>query len=151
MRWLLVPILLVAGLVALARPSGGEAGGPTVAVDLTEYEIDVSRSELRAGKVRFETRNLGKIEHELLVIKTDLPADRLPLGLNGPSIKMSGKLILGTPHEHRAADHDALRKRHIQPGRARRDTVDLEPGRYVLLCNLPGHYQAGQRTSLVVR
>ena len=27
----------------------------------------------------------------------------------------------------------------------------LEPGRYVLFCNLPGHYEAGQRAKLVVR
>jgi uncharacterized cupredoxin-like copper-binding protein len=150
MRWLLVPIALIAGLVTLALPSGGEAGAPAVAVRLAEYTVAVDKTEVNAGTVRFETVNEGKIEHELLVLKTDTPADKLPLGLEGPALKLSGELILGTPHRHEDLA-DQLRSRHIQPGRARRDTVELAPGRYVLLCNLPGHYESGQRAALVVR
>lgn len=29
-------------------------------------------------------------------------------------------------------------------------TLDLQPGRYELLCNLPGHYRAGMYTELTV-
>ena len=29
-------------------------------------------------------------------------------------------------------------------------TVDLEPGHYVLFCNLPGHYRLGMRSDFEV-
>jgi uncharacterized cupredoxin-like copper-binding protein len=31
-----------------------------------------------------------------------------------------------------------------------RATLDLEPGTYTFLCAIPGHFQAGQRGTLVV-
>jgi hypothetical protein len=38
----------------------------------------------------------------------------------------------------------------VKAGIVKQFTVDLEPGRYVLVCNLPGHYKLGMRTGLVV-
>jgi uncharacterized cupredoxin-like copper-binding protein len=151
MRWLLFPLALVVGLVALARPDGGEAGDRPVRISLSEYRIAPEQTELRAGKVRFETVNEGRIEHELLILQTDLEPEKIPLGLEGPALKLAGTLVLGTPHEHGDIVDGLLRRRHIQPGRARRDSVTLTAGNYVLLCNLPGHYEAGQRARLVVR
>jgi uncharacterized cupredoxin-like copper-binding protein len=38
----------------------------------------------------------------------------------------------------------------ILPGASGWVTVTLEPGRYELICNLPGHYAAGMYTQLTV-
>ena len=37
------------------------------------------------------------------------------------------------------------------PGAVRDLTVQLKPGRYILFCNMEGHYMAGMHTELVVR
>lgn len=38
----------------------------------------------------------------------------------------------------------------FKPGLTKRITLTLKPGKYVLLCNVPGHYKRGQAISLVV-
>ena len=38
----------------------------------------------------------------------------------------------------------------IAPGKNKRVTLKLAPGRYVLICNQPGHYSMGLHTSLLV-
>ncbi len=38
-----------------------------------------------------------------------------------------------------------------QPGSVRELNVHLRPGRYVLFCNMSGHYLGGMHTTLVVR
>ena len=38
-----------------------------------------------------------------------------------------------------------------EPGAKSEGIVNLKPGRYTFLCNIGGHWQAGQRGSLIVR
>ena len=38
----------------------------------------------------------------------------------------------------------------MQPGATKALTLDLKPGTYLLVCNLPGHYAAGMWTVLTV-
>jgi len=38
-----------------------------------------------------------------------------------------------------------------QPGATRELKLQLEPGRYELLCNMSGHYMGGMHSVLVVR
>jgi uncharacterized cupredoxin-like copper-binding protein len=38
----------------------------------------------------------------------------------------------------------------VPPGRTRRTTLTLKSGRYLVICNVPGHYQLGMRAELVV-
>ena len=39
----------------------------------------------------------------------------------------------------------------LQPGQAKTLTLPLESGHYALICNLPGHYKAGQHADFTVR
>ena len=39
----------------------------------------------------------------------------------------------------------------LAPGRAKALTLSLKAGHYALICNLPGHYAAGQHTDFTVR
>ena len=150
MTRLLIPIAIVAVLV-LSLGGGADAGG-AFKVTLDEWSIAPDQAKLRAGKVTFVAENAGKLEHELLVIRTNRDPDELPVGLEGPALTLPGmELVLGTPHKHgEAFDLGSLKSKHIRAGASRRDVVTLTKGRYVLLCNLPGHYQAGQRASLIV-
>jgi uncharacterized cupredoxin-like copper-binding protein len=87
--------------------------------------------------VRLAVNNRGPIAHELVVARDRGPA--LPIRDDGITI-----------------DEDALGDDVVgvleaaQPGVNDLD-VDLAPGRYVLFCNMSGHYKGGMRTELVAQ
>ena len=130
-------------VAAALAASGAAAGGTTVDVVLDEWSLEASTGSVRAGEVAFETRNDGRVEHELLVVRTALPADRL----GDP--RFAGVYAVGAPHDH-FAQAAGLPSRHVRPGASRVDVAKLTPGDYVLFCSLPGHYARGQRAALRV-
>ena len=152
MRFSLVFFFALLAAIGFAVAPGGSKGADTgrVAVKLAEGSLTPDVTEVRAGRVTFDTANAGRTEHELLVVKTDLAPGDFPMGLQGPAVKLAGDVVLGVPHAHEA--HDAARAavRHVKPGGSRRETIVLKPGKYVLLCSLPGHYESGQRAALTV-
>jgi uncharacterized cupredoxin-like copper-binding protein len=75
------------------------------------------------------------LTHEFVVLKTDLSADKLPVK-NGQVSESQFKKMGGV--------------QDIEPGKNKRLTLKLVPGRYVLICNKPGHYAMGLHTSLLV-
>lgn len=146
MGWLLFPL---AGVVAFVMTLGGGATAATprtVGVTLADSRLTADVRTVSAGEVTFKARNAGSTDHELLVIRTELGADRL-----GPPARrrFAGLYVVGAPHIH-GEETPGLRSRHVTPGRTRTDRVTLKPGRYVLFCGLPGHYESGQRTELRV-
>jgi uncharacterized cupredoxin-like copper-binding protein len=116
----------------------GAAGGSTTAVDVTlsEWAVKASQSTVPAGTVNFKVKNAGTVGHEMVVIKTDLAADKLPI--KGSAVDTSKLDVIDTLAEFGAGSTKDL-------------SVTLEPGQYVLICNLPGHYQLGMRTTLTVQ
>jgi uncharacterized cupredoxin-like copper-binding protein len=133
-------VLLILGL--LARPSGGltvPSGSRVVHVDEQDFGIHVSLTTLRAGNYVFVDHNHGPSSHELVMWKTDLGATQLPRGgdgrVNEDSPKLDSVLDSGSS---------------LQPGEMRLLTASLEPGHYVMVCNLPGHYNAGMRVDITV-
>ena len=149
-----VLLALIGGLSFLAlRPGGSAADSGVLRVTLSEWKVTPERQTVKAGPLTIETENTGRVEHELLIVRTDRAPGDLPLGLQGPALTGAGqKLVLGRAHGHASAGAfgGLGRTKHIQPGRIRRDSVTLAPGRYVLLCNLPQHYESGQRVALTV-
>lgn len=148
-----ISLLIVSALVAavvLTAAAPGASDSSTVRVALAEGSLVPSTESVPAGKVTFDVVNDGKVEHELIVVRTSLAPDALPMGLEGPAVRLAGPVVLGTPHTH-GAHSKRVNYRHVAPGRSRRETIVLEPGNYVLLCSLPGHYESGQRARLVVR
>lgn len=112
--------------------AGGAAG--TIDAKLDEWSIDTNSPDAKSGKVSFDADNVGKLPHELVVLKTDQPAGSLKV-TNG---QVSEKDSVGAI-------------RDVNAGQSKSDSLDLKPGKYVLICNLPGHYQAGMYTSLTVK
>lgn len=148
---LLVFFAAIAGIAFAVVPGGSDGRAPgVVGVKLAEGSLTPDVRTVRAGRVTFDTVNAGRAEHELLVVRTDLAPEKLPMGLEGPAVKLAGDVVLGVPHSHSVHDNARAAVRHVKPGLSRRETIVLAPGRYVLLCSLPGHYESGQRAGLTV-
>jgi uncharacterized cupredoxin-like copper-binding protein len=144
-------------------PAGERIAAPglpsrTVDVELAEWRIDAGPRRVRAGRVTFAETNTGREEHDLLIVRTDLPAERLPAGLEGVAPQLAGEVVLGAAdghtghggaeHDHAAGHGHAAGQGHVRSGGSRSRTVTLAPGRYVLICPIPGHYERGQRAVL---
>lgn len=133
-------VLASAVALALAACSGGSTTtGPTetVAVDISEIdsntmEMTVDPQSVSAGGVEFDVTNSGELVHELVVFKTDLASDELPTNESGSEVSEDGA---GLTLVDEVED--------IGAGESKTLTVTLEPGHYVLICNIKGHYQKG--------
>jgi uncharacterized cupredoxin-like copper-binding protein len=118
-------------------PTTGGTIPPTVVhATLTEMAFTLDRYSVAPGWVNFLVTNSGKIVHELVVLKTDLPIDQLPANPDEP-----GKVVEDV-HMGEVGD--------IDPGRFSGTTMLLGPGRYLIICNEPGHYAAGMRVEFRV-
>ncbi len=88
-----------------------------------------------AGKLTFKASNIGAIEHEFIVIKTDTAADKLPL--------------VGTKVDEDKAG-TVIGEIEVDAGKSASDTRELTAGKYVFICNIEGHYAAGQYAAFTV-
>jgi uncharacterized cupredoxin-like copper-binding protein len=78
---LLIVILSVAAL-SLAACGGSQAGGPTVVhVKLTDFKVEMDKTSLPAGPVKFIIENAGQVTHEAVLEPAGV--DDEPLELNG--------------------------------------------------------------------
>jgi uncharacterized cupredoxin-like copper-binding protein len=114
----------------------GEAS-ETIRVRLLSNAIQLDTSSVKTGTVTFEVTNVAdnKLKHELVVLKTDLAEDRLPV---------KNERVIETKFKKMGEAED------IAPGKSKRLTLKLSPGHYVLICNNAGHYSQGMHTALIV-
>jgi len=122
-------------LTSCAQQAEALAADVNLTVDLKEYSITVSVPTIKAGTVKIGIRNLGTMVHDFDLIRTDLAPDKLPLDTAAAKAKT-----------------DVLVKQmtNIAPGRVTTLSADLQPGHYVIICNVAGHYQLGMRIELKV-
>lgn len=132
-------LALVAVAPAVGRPVSAPTGpaarsapgaASTVSVVLKEWSIQSSARSIPAGQVTFVVRNGGKLTHEFTIIRSDKPL--VIKGAKASEVGRKGKI---SP---------------FAPGTTKRLTLTLAPGKYMLICNMPGHYKAGQRLAFTV-
>ena len=144
-----------AGAVLLIGDTSIKAAPGTEAVELAfdEWTLESAKAEIPAGPTTFIAENRGMVDHELLVVKTEIDPAELPQGIAGPLPRLAGDLVLGKEHQHVSSLGTGDQPKgadHIVPGETEAYEVDLEPGQYALFCNLAGHYRRGQYTGLTV-
>ena len=139
---LVVGGLLVASVVAVGIAYAVRSTGPAgdIQASTVEYRITMPTT-LTAGKHQIGLTNDGTIGHELVLFKTDLPADALPLSADGDVDEEAAQLTnVGDSGDSLAAG-----------GTKTFSTSNLSPGHYVAVCNLPGHYRLGMKLNVTVR
>ena len=115
----------------------------TVSVELKEGSVMLEKAVIpNAGKVTFKVKNTGTVAHEMVILKTDFPADALTVAGGKVKEEAVGKVI-GEIEE-------------FSPNLEKEITLNLSAGHYVLFCNVlengqtEGHYQKGMRAALSV-
>jgi len=131
----LVGISLGVRAVASSPTEKLPAPGSVIKADLSEWKIDTP-THLKAGVYTYDISNTGAMEHEMLVMKTDLAPSALPMK-NGDINEDALPPI---------SDGD-----NIAPGKSQTRTIDLsKPGTYLFVCNIPGHFKEGMYTYVTV-
>jgi uncharacterized cupredoxin-like copper-binding protein len=105
-------------------------------------------STAAAGDVTFVVKNAGTIEHEMVVLKTDTAFDKIPIADSGdPPVPVTSGADKIDEADNVAETGDP----NLQPGDTRTFVAaGLEPGHYVLLCNIAKHYGLGMRAAFTV-
>jgi uncharacterized cupredoxin-like copper-binding protein len=136
------PPILMASCGQKPAGGGGATTRPTpvpgsqeVGISLTEWAVDPAPASIASGSISFIVANDGSTQHNFRVIRTDLAADQLPVTNN---------------------EVDATQVQFV----AQSDTIgarnfglvlsSLDPGSYVLICNVPTHYENGMHTAFEV-
>ena len=153
--------LAIAAIVILAAPvasgcggdddngDGGQAAAPAptatqtttqppaadraLTIRMTEFAFDPKDAVAKAGEVTITAPNDGKVVHELVLLKTDEDPATLP---------KKGDEVDESTSVGEIGD--------VEPGSTKKATFKLTPGKYAMVCALPGHYEGGMYGSLTV-
>ncbi len=147
---LLLPAVAAVALAGCGNTASGDAQTPrtpgpsptssTTAADgqltvrATEFAFAPMDVTAKAGKLKLTLVNDGKIAHEIVVLKTDQTAG---------SLALSGARVAETTSVGEVSETPA--------GATKSSMLNLRPGKYVFVCNIPGHYQSGMRGTLTVQ
>ena len=128
--------------VNLTNMGGPMMGGATMGGTM---RILTDRSSTPAGTVSLRVANTGSLVHELVVLplQAGQSVGSRTAGTDGRVDETNS--IAEASHTCGADSGDG-----INPGTLSWTSVNLAPGTYELICNLPGHYAAGMYTSLTV-
>jgi len=124
-QFVYVIVLLSLGL-ALLTACGGSKDPTEVKVTLTEFKIELDKSTVPSGVVRFVITNNGMVPHEFV-------------------LEAAG--AMDVPFEKDGKESEA---EDIEPGATTTLEWTLAPGDYHLGCYIEGHFEAGMETSFTV-
>jgi uncharacterized cupredoxin-like copper-binding protein len=107
-----------------------------VGAKLSDFGIKLDNTTAKAGDVTFKISNGGAVTHEFVVVQTDLGFSQVPVTADGK------------------ADEEELKGmgevEDIEAGKSGDLKLNLPPGHYMLICNLPGHFASGMHADFIV-
>ena len=145
--------LILSVLMCLAIISTGCGGDDsssgnsetTSKVKLEEYSLSFldrgsSNSPAKAGQITFEVENNGVLNHDFIVVQTDLASDSLEVNSFEAKVNEQtvGTILGRIPQED------------LEPAHTASLSLNMTPGRYVIFCNVAAHYQSGMHSQFYV-
>ncbi len=128
--------------VTLTNMGGPMMGGAPMGATM---RILTDRSSAPAGTVSLRVANTGSLVHELVVLP--LPGGR---SVGSRTVGTDGRVDETNTVAEASQTCGAGSGDGINPGTLGWTSVNLTPGTYELICNLPGHYAAGMYANLTV-
>jgi hypothetical protein len=101
-------------------------------VQIGEWAVIPSDGRVSAGRLQVVVQNFGHMRHELDIVPTQRWGQKLAV------------------RDGRAVGEDAAPPIVVAPGETRSVEAKLDPGFYMLLDNMRGHYAAGAAVAIVV-
>jgi uncharacterized cupredoxin-like copper-binding protein len=121
-----------ASAVAVSASAAGEQ-----TISLYEWKV-IAATTLKPGTANFTITNFGTQPHELLVFKSDLAPSAYPTDAAGDIVEDGPGVSLVSDGEN------------IDPSGTQTRSVDLTPGTYLFVCNIPGHFKQGMFSTVTV-
>jgi len=134
-----VALVAISALATTACSSDSQGGSDAdVTVTLRDFTVQASPTSVPSGQLTFAGTNTGGVVHEMEVfsVPDGIDPNTLPVDSGVADVAELGLI-------------DEVED--IAPGTDAELSIDLEPGTYALLCNLPGHYEQGMHTTITVR
>jgi uncharacterized cupredoxin-like copper-binding protein len=141
-------VFLLGAVAFVVGLSGSDSGQPKVFADaqvpvnLADFKVSMPASQVTAGAKTLQVTNGGAMQHELLVFQptSGIDPSHLPLAADGNIDEEAAGVNLISDGEN------------IDPGQSQTRQLDLsQPGTYVFLCNLAGHYKQGMWSIVTVK
>lgn len=116
-------------------------------VTLKDFSVHPNHTTVKAGWVTFQAVNAGTTTHELVILRTNLNPANLPqMEEKDTNGTVTGHIV----NEEHAAVEPIEEIEEFPAGDRKEKKMLLNPGNYVLFCNIPEHYDKGMYASLVV-
>jgi uncharacterized cupredoxin-like copper-binding protein len=135
----LVRVTLIDKAGAIDPDSPHKLGmGMKADMSMAKMGIKASPSTAKRGAVTFDVTNLASaIVHEVIVVPITDENKVLPFDESRNKVDTDSLQPLGSVNE-------------IEPNKTVSLTLNLGPGKYLLYCNIAGHYMAGMWTVVTV-
>ena len=132
---MLLALLALCGLLLAGCGGPGLATGPSTKlnVEMNEFSFTPMSFSVPAGKqITLQLKNSGSIQHDFIILKK--------------GVVLQGKF------DHEKQMDDVYFSAILDSGKADKFTftAPTEPGTYVIVCGIAGHFQAGMTGTLTV-
>ena len=106
---------------------------------MAKMGININPKSVAHGNVNFNVTNLASnLVHEVILARIKDENQILPFDQSRSKVDVESVQTLGSVAE-------------INPNKSASLTLDLAPGKYILYCNIAGHYMAGMWTVIEVK
>ena len=127
----------------LADPASASTPAATTAtaqatrltVALSEWAVKPDHGTIPAGALTMIATNEGLQPHDLVIVRSDGSTASLPVAQG--LVDESKITIIGRFREFKSGEKEKQ--------------IALAPGKYLLICNLPTHYESGMAATLLVQ
>jgi uncharacterized cupredoxin-like copper-binding protein len=130
-----------AGSNPVAQPAEASAdAATTVNATVSDFKIELDQASAVTGRIAFAVTGGGPSTHELVAFKTDLPEDQLPVKAADHKVDEAASTV----------KHFSPEAENVAKGGSKKVVLDLPLGKYVFICNVPGHYALGMHAAFEV-
>ena len=129
------PILVISLAILLMISTilvgcGGGSSSQTINVSMSEFALNISPTTVSSGEVVFKVSNSGMLGHDFLLVSTAESPESLPYNEENAQIIEEQVTVVSSIRE-------------LQKGETAEITANLSPGKYMLICNIAGHFSSG--------